>query len=163
MTKTQKSSDKDTEDKGLIAVNKRARFEYHVDERFEAGVSLQGWEVKALRQGRIAFAESYALLKGGEIFLFGAQITPLISTNTHVLADKMRNRKLLLHKEEIIKLHSAVERKGYTLVPLGMHWKNGKVKVSLGLAKGKQDHDKRAVEKDRDWQREKGRIMRDKK
>lgn len=162
MTKTQKSSDKDTEDKGLIAVNKRARFEYHVDERFEAGVSLMGWEVKALRQGRIAFAESYALLKGGEIFLFGAQITPLISTNTHVLADKMRNRKLLLHKEEIIKLHSAVERKGYTLVPLGMHWKNGKVKVSLGLAKGKQDHDKRAVEKDRDWQREKGRIMRDK-
>jgi SsrA-binding protein len=146
----------------LIAVNKRARFEYQVDERFEAGVALQGWEVKALRQGRIAFAESYALLKGGEIFLFGAQITPLISTNTHVLADKMRNRKLLLHKEEIIKLHSAVERKGYTLVPLGMHWKNGKVKVSLGLAKGKQDHDKRAVEKDRDWQREKGRIMRDK-
>lgn len=156
-----KTAGKDTEDKGLIAVNKRARFEYHVDERFEAGVALQGWEVKALRQGRIAFSESYALFKGGEIFLFGAQITPLISTNTHVLADKMRNRKLLLHKEEILKLHIAVERKGYTVVPLGMHWKNGKVKVSLGLAKGKQDHDKRAVEKDRDWQREKGRIMRD--
>lgn len=154
--------EKDTEDQGKIAVNKKARFEYHIDERFEAGIALEGWEVKALRQGRIAFADSYALLKGGEIFLFGAQITPLISTSTHVIADKTRNRKLLLHKQEILKLFSAVERKGYTVIPLGMHWKNGKVKVSLGLAKGKQDHDKRDVEKERDWQREKGRLMRDK-
>lgn len=153
---------KDTEEQGKIAVNKKARFEYHIDERFEAGIALEGWEVKALRQGRIAFGDSYALLKGGEIFLFGAQITPLISTSTHVIADKTRNRKLLLHKQEILKLFSAVERKGYTVVPLGMHWKNGKVKVSIGLAKGKQDHDKRDVEKERDWQREKGRLMRDK-
>ena len=157
-----KAKEKDTEDKGRIAVNKKARFEYHIDEHFEAGVALEGWEVKALRQGRIAFGDSYALLKGGEIFLFGAQITPLISTSTHVIADKTRNRKLLLHKQEIIKLYSAVERKGYTVVPLGLYWKNGKVKVSLGLAKGKQDHDKREVSKERDWQREKGRLMRDK-
>lgn len=153
---------KDTEDAGKIAVNRKARFDYHIDERFEAGIALQGWEVKALRQGRIAFTDSYALLQKGEIFLIGTQITPLISANTHVLADKKRTRKLLLHKQEILKLFSAVERKGYTVVPLGMHWKNGKVKVALGLAKGKQDHDKRDTEKERDWQREKGRIMRDK-
>jgi SsrA-binding protein len=145
---------------GRIAENKRARFDYHVDERLEAGIELQGWEVKALRQGRIAFGESYAIIKNGEMFLFGAQISPLISASTHVVADKMRTRKLLLHKNEILKWTQAVERKGYTVVPLTMYFKQSKIKVQLGLAKGKQEHDKRADEKTRDWQREKSRLMR---
>lgn len=146
---------------GQIAVNKRARFDYHIDERFEAGIVLQGWEVKSLRDGRIQFGESYAMLRNGEAFLFGAQIQPMLSASTHVIADKMRNRKLLLHKSELSRLIGAVERKGYTVVPLTMYWKNNKVKVELGLAKGKKQHDKRDAEKERDWERDKGRIMRD--
>lgn len=146
---------------GQIAVNKRARFDYHIDERFEAGIVLQGWEVKSLRDGRIQFGESYAMLRNGEAFLFGAQIQPMLSASTHVIADKMRNRKLLLHKLELSRLVGAVERKGYTVVPLTMYWKNNRVKVELGLAKGKKQHDKRDAEKDRDWERDKGRIMRD--
>lgn len=146
---------------GVIAVNKRARFDYHVDERLEAGIALEGWEVKSLRDGRIQFGESYALIKGGEAFLFGAQITPLISASTHVVADKMRNRKLLLHKAELNRLIGAVERKGYTVIPLSLYWKGNRVKVELGLAKGKKEHDKRDTEKERDWQRDKGRIMRE--
>jgi len=150
----------DSEEKGRIAENRKARFEYQIDERIEAGIALLGWEVKALRQGRIAFADSYALLKNGEVFLFGAQITPLISASTHVIADKLRTRKLLLHKTEIVKLVHAVERKGFTVIPLSMYWKNHKVKLQLGVAKGKQLHDKRATEKERDWQREKARLIR---
>ncbi len=146
---------------GVIAVNKRARFDYHVDERLEAGIALEGWEVKSLRDGRIQFSESYALIKNGEAYLFGAQITPLISASTHVVADKMRNRKLLLHKAELNRLIGAVERKGYTVIPLSLYWKGNRVKVELGLAKGKKEHDKRDTEKERDWQRDKGRIMRE--
>lgn len=145
---------------GVIAVNKRARFDYQIDERMEAGLVLQGWEVKSLRDGRVQFGESYALLKGGEAFLFGAQITPLISASTHVVADKLRNRKLLLHKVELNRLIGAVERKGYTVIPLQLYWKGNRVKVELGLAKGKKLHDKRDTEKERDWERDKARIMR---
>ncbi len=146
---------------GDIAVNKRARFDYHIDERLEAGLALQGWEVKSLRDGRVQFGESYALLRDGEAYLFGAQITPLISASTHVIADKLRNRKLLLHRAELDRLIGAVERKGYTVIPLKLYWKGNRVKVELGLAKGKKLHDKRESEKDRDWQRDKARILRE--
>lgn len=158
MTKKNKDSSSGS---GQIAVNKRARFDYHIDERLEAGIALQGWEVKSLRDGRIQFGESYALLRNGEAYLFGAQISPLISASTHVIADKMRNRKLLLHKAELNRLIGAVERKGYTVIPLSLYWKGNRVKVELGLAKGKKEHDKRDTEKERDWQRDKGRIMRE--
>ena len=143
-----------------IALNKRARYEYHIDERYEAGVALLGWEVKSLRAGRINIGEAYAIVKNGEIFLFGASIPPLLSASTHVVADDRRTRKLLLNRSEIDKLIGAVERKGYTLVPTALYWKHNRVKVELGLAKGKQDHDKRAAEKERDWNREKQRAMR---
>jgi SsrA-binding protein len=154
------SEKKSKPERNNIALNKRAKFEYHIDQRFEAGIALEGWEVKSLRQGRIAFGESYAIIKGGEMFLFGAQISPLISISTHVIADKMRTRKLLLHKDEIAELIGAVERKGCTVVPIAMYWKAHRIKVELGLARGKKLHDKRETEKDRDWEREKGRIMR---
>ena len=156
------SSSKEKKKSGdsTIALNKRARHEYHIDERYEAGLALQGWEVKSLRAGRINFGDSYALVKNGELYLFGASIPPLISASTHVLAEDRRTRKLLLHREEIDKLIGAVERKGYTLVPTAMYWKHNRVKVEIGLAKGKQDHDKRAAEKERDWNREKQRAMR---
>jgi SsrA-binding protein len=145
-----------------IALNKRARHEYHIDERYEAGIALQGWEVKSLRAGRISIVEAYAIVRNGEIFLFGASIPPLLSASTHVVAEDKRTRKLLLNRAEIDKLVGAVERKGYTLVPTAMYWKGNRVKVELGLAKGKQDHDKRAVEKDRDFAREKQQAMRSK-
>ena len=143
-----------------IALNKRARHEYHIDERHEAGIALQGWEVKALRAGRLNFGDAYALLRGGELYLFGASITPLISASTHVVADDRRTRKLLLHRREIDELIGAVERKGYTLIPLALYWKGPHVKIELGLARGKQQHDKRASEKERDWNREKQRVLR---
>ena len=155
-----KAKQKKDSGNSTIALNKRARHEYHIDERYEAGLALQGWEVKSLRAGRINFGDSYALVKGGELYLFGASIPPLISASTHVVADDRRTRKLLLHRNEIDKLVGAVERKGYTLVPLAMYWKHNRVKVEIGLAKGKQDHDKRADEKERDWNREKQRVMR---
>lgn len=145
---------------GTIALNKRARHEYHIDERHEAGIALQGWEVKALRAGRLNFGDAYALIKGGELYLFGASITPLISASTHVVADDRRTRKLLLHRHEIDELIGAVERKGYTLIPLALYWKGPHVKIELGLARGKQQHDKRASEKERDWNREKQRVLR---
>lgn len=145
-----------------IALNKRARHEYHIDERYEAGIALQGWEVKSLRAGRISIVESYAIVRNGEIFLFGASIPPLLSASTHVVAEDKRTRKLLLNRAEIDKLVGAVERKGYTLVPTAMYWKGNRVKVELGLAKGKQDHDKRAAEKNRDFAREKQQAMRSK-
>ncbi|MBX3724666.1 MAG: SsrA-binding protein SmpB [Xanthomonadales bacterium] len=143
-----------------IALNKRARHEYFIEERYEAGIALQGWEVKSLRAGRINFGDSYALVRNGELFLFGAQITPLSTVSTHVLAEPMRTRKLLLHRNQIDALIGAIERKGYTLVPTAMYWKAGRAKVELGLARGKQAHDKRETEKERDWQREKQRVMR---
>ena len=142
-----------------IALNKRARFEYFIEERFEAGIALEGWEVKALREARIQFADSYVLLKDGEAFLFGSQINPLPTVSTHIVPDPTRTRKLLLHRRQLDMLIGAVERKGYTLIPTAMYWSKGKVKVEIGMAKGKKQHDKRKVVKERDWDREKGRIM----
>ncbi len=142
-----------------IALNKRARHEYHIDRRFECGIALQGWEVKALRAGRINFGDSYAIIKDREIYLFGTSIPPLISASTHVIADDRRTRKLLLNRGEIDELIGAVERKGYTLVPTALYWKKNRVKLELGLARGKKAHDKREAEKERDWNREKQRIM----
>ena len=155
-----KQKPKDKAGSATIAQNKRARHEYHIDEHFEAGIALQGWEVKSLRAGRINLGDAYAIVKGGEIFLFGASIVPLISASTHVVADDRRTRKLLLHREEIDKLVGAIERKGYTLVPLSMYWKNNRAKIDLGVARGKQEHDKRDTERERDWNREKQRVMR---
>lgn len=156
-----KKADKDkTNSSGTIALNKRARHEYHFEERFEAGLALQGWEVKAIRAGRANITESYALVREGELFLFGSQITPLIQASTHVIADDRRNRKLLLHKHEVDELIGRVQRDGYTLVPTALYWKGNKVKAEIALAKGKQSHDKREVSKERDWARDKQRLMR---
>lgn len=155
-----KQNAKDKKSGGTIALNKRARHEYHIDERYEAGVALQGWEVKSLRAGRTNLTDAYAIVRNGEIYLFGASIVPLISASSHVVADDRRTRKLLLHRQEIDKLVGAVERKGYTMVPLAMYWKGNKVKIEIGLARGKQDHDKRNALKDKDWQRDKQRAMR---
>ena len=142
-----------------IAENRKARHDYFIDERIEAGLALQGWEVKSLRDSRANLTESYALLKDGEAWLIGAHFAPLTSASTHVKADPTRSRKLLLHRREIDRLIGAVERKGYTLVPLSLYWKNGRAKLALGLARGKKQHDKREAKKDRDWQRQKARIM----
>jgi SsrA-binding protein len=142
-----------------IAQNKRARYDFQIDETFEAGIALQGWEVKSLREGHIQLKESYALLKDNEAFLFGCHITPLLSASTHVNPDATRTRKLLLHRQELDKLIGAVERKGYTLVPMSLYWKHGRAKLQLGLGKGKKKHDKRATEKSRDWERQKERLM----
>jgi SsrA-binding protein len=142
-----------------IAVNKRARFEYHIEERLEAGIALEGWEVKAMREGRVQFADSYVLLKDNEAFLFGCRVNPLPTTSTHITPDPVRTRKLLLHRREVDGLFVAVDRRGYTVIPTAMYWSRGKVKVEIGLAKGKRQHDKRKDAKDRDWERQKGRIM----
>jgi SsrA-binding protein len=152
-------NDKKTSGQKSIALNKRARFEYFIEERFEAGIALEGWEVKSLREGRIQFADCYVLLKNQEAFLFGAQIQPLPTASTHKAQDPTRTRKLLLHRRQLDELIGAVERKGYTLIPTAMYWSKGKAKVEIGLAKGKKQHDKRKAEKERDWDREKGRIM----
>jgi len=151
--------DKDTHE-GTIALNRRARHDFFIDERYEAGIALMGWEVKALRAGRLQLAEGYVLLKSDEAWLFGSHITPLNSASTHVVADPTRSRKLLLNRREIDHLVGAVERKGFTVVPLAMYWKNGRAKLEIGLARGKKEHDKRASEKDRDWQREKAQTLR---
>ncbi|HAI93636.1 MAG TPA: SsrA-binding protein [Xanthomonadaceae bacterium] len=143
-----------------IALNKRARYEYHLVERFEAGLALQGWEVKAIRAGRANLTDGYAYVQDGELFLIGAQITPLIQASTHVVANDRRTRKLLLHRREIDKLIGRVERDGYTIVPTAMYWSKNKVKLEIALAKGKQSHDKRETERERDWQRDKQRVMR---
>jgi SsrA-binding protein len=159
---SKKNTDKNTASTGqkTIALNKSARHEYHLEARYEAGISLQGWELKAMRAGRLAMSESYAVVKNGEILWFGAQITPLLQASTHVIADDRRTRKLLLHRAEIDKLVGKVERDGYTLIPTACYWKGNKVKLEIALAKGKQDHDKRQASKDRDWQREQQRTMR---
>lgn len=143
-----------------IAQNKKAFHDYFIEEKYEAGIVLEGWEVKAIREGRVQLKESYVIIQRGEIYLIGCHITPLGTASTHVRADATRTRKLLLHSEEIAKLIGKVERAGYTLVPLDMHYTRGRVKVQIGLAKGKKQYDKREAEKERDWEREKGRIMR---
>ncbi len=152
-------NDKKPTGQKTIALNKRARYEYAIEERMEAGLALEGWEVKSLRDGRIQFADSYVLLKNNEAYLFGTTITPMPTASTHISPDPMRTRKLLLHRRQIDELIGAVDRKGYTVVPTAMYWSKGKVKVEIGMAKGKKEYDKRKVEKDRDWDREKGRLM----
>jgi len=142
-----------------IAQNKKARFDYFIEETFEAGLALEGWEVKSLRQGKVQINESYILLKNNEAWLFGALITPLITASTHSNHDPLRLRKLLMHRKEIDRLIGLVDQKGFTVVPLDLHWSRGKVKISIGLAKGKKLHDKRATQKERDWNRDKQRIM----
>lgn len=142
-----------------IAQNRKARHDYHIDERFEAGLVLEGWEVKSLRAGKVQLRDAYVILKNGEAYLLGAVITPLASASTHVTPDPQRLRKLLLNRREIDHLRGAVERKGLTIVALGMYWKKGRAKVDIGVARGKKQHDKRAASKDRDWQREKSRLL----
>jgi len=142
-----------------IALNKRAKFEYHLDERVEAGIALEGWEVKALREGKVQFGDSYVLLKNGEAFLFGCLITPLPSVSTHFTPDPTRTRRLLLHRREIDRFIGLVERKGQTIVPTAMYWKKGNVKVEIAVASGKKQHDKRRAQKEKDWERQKSRIL----
>lgn len=154
-----KTNKKKQPQNATIAVNRQATHEYHIEERLEAGVVLEGWEVKSLRDGKIQLKESYVVLKRGEAWLSRAHISPMLSASTHVNPDAIRDKKLLLNRHEINKLIGSVERKGYTIIPLSMYWKNGRAKLEIGLAKGKQLHDKRAASKDRDWQREKARIM----
>lgn len=145
-----------------IAVNRRAKFDYFIEKRFEAGIVLQGWEVKAMRDGKANLSDSYVIFKNGEAYLIGAQITPLSTVSTHYVPDPTATRKLLLNKTEIVKLGAEVAQKGYTVVALSLYWKNNKIKVEIGLAKGKAEHDKRDTSKDREWQREKERAMKHK-
>ena len=152
-----KPGKKDTSN--VIAVNRKARHDYFIEETLEAGLHLEGWEVKSLRAGKAQITETYVHLKNGEAFLIGANFTPLLSASTHIKADPTRTRKLLLHRRELDRLVGAVERKGYTLVALDLHWSKGKAKLNLGLAKGKKQHDKRAASKERDWDRQKARIL----
>lgn len=142
-----------------IALNKKARYEYFIDEVFEAGLALLGWEVKSLRAGKAQLTESYVFIRDGEAWLLGAHITPLVTASSHKHTDPTRTRKLLMHRLELDRLIGSVERKGYTLVPLNLHWSRGRAKLDIGLAKGKKQHDKRATEKERDWKRQKSRIM----
>ena len=154
---TKKSKESGT---STIALNKKARYDFSIEDRFEAGLVLEGWEVKSLRAGKTQLVDSYVIIKDGEAWLLGCLITPLLAASTHIHPDATRTRKLLLHRDELNKLIGAVERTGYTLVPLAMYWKHGRAKLEIGLAKGKKEHDKRATEKDRDWAREKQRILR---
>ncbi|MBF0219495.1 MAG: SsrA-binding protein SmpB [Gammaproteobacteria bacterium] len=142
-----------------IINNRKAGFDYFIEDRFEAGVVLEGWEVKSLRAGKVQLVDSYVIVKNREAFMLGTLITPLSTASTHIHPDSTRTRKLLLNRGELNQLIGAVERKGYTLIALSLYWKQGRVKAEIGLAKGKQSHDKRENEKDRDWQREKQRIM----
>lgn len=142
-----------------IIDNKKAFHDYFIEERYEAGIALEGWEVKSIRAGRVQIKEAYVIVKNEEVFLFGAHISPLPTASTHVKPDPVRTRKLLLKAEEIKKLIGKVERAGYTLVPLNLHYTRGRVKCEVGLAKGKKQHDKRDSEKQRDWQREQQAIM----
>jgi SsrA-binding protein len=144
---------------GTIAQNKRARHDYFIEEKIEAGMSLQGWEVKSLRAGRMTLTESYVIFKNGEAFLLGSQIQPLLSASSHVVPEATRTRKLLLSRREIDRLMGAVNQKGYSCVPLACYWKGPLVKLEMAMVKGKQLHDKRATEKDRDWQRDKSRML----
>ena len=143
-----------------IAQNKKAFHDFFIEEKYEAGIVLEGWEVKAMRDNRANIKEAYGIIQRGEVYLIGCHVTPLGAASTHIRPDAIRTRKLLLHSEEISKLIGKVERAGYTLVPLDLHFKDGRVKVQIGLAKGKKQYDKREAEKERDWEREKGRIVR---
>jgi SsrA-binding protein len=154
-----KQAKKSGEGGATIALNRQARHDYFIEERLEAGLVLEGWEVKSLRAGRVQLKESYVLLRDGEAYLFGTHLSPLPAASTHVKPDPTRSRKLLLHARELSRLIGAVERKGYTLVPLALYWKRGRAKLEIGLAKGKKQHDKRAVERERDWAREKQRLL----
>ena len=145
-----------------ITVNKKAFHDYFVEEKYEAGLALQGWEVKAIRAGRMNIKESYVIIKGGEIYLIGMHISPLTTASTHNTHDPVRTRKLLLHGREIMKLIGKVERAGYALIPLDLHYKGGRIKLEVGLAKGKKQHDKRDDEQEKDWKREKEQIMKEK-
>ena len=142
-----------------IAVNKKARHDYFIESTFEAGLALEGWEVKSLRAGRAQLTEAYVHVRDGEAWLLGAHVTPLNTASTHIHPDPTRTRKLLLHRHELDRLVGAVERKGYTLVPLNLHWSRGRAKLEVGLARGKKQHDKRATTKERDWQRQKARLL----
>jgi len=142
-----------------IALNKKARHDYTLEDRIEAGLALEGWEVKSLRAGKVQMVESYVLLKDNEAWLFGCLITPLPTASTHIHPDPTRTRKLLLHRDEIDRMIGAVERKGYSLIPTALYWKKGRAKLEIALAKGKKEHDKRADVKERDWKRDKQRIM----
>lgn len=146
-----------------ITENRKAHHDYFIEDRYEAGLMLEGWEVKSIRAGRAQISEAYVVLKGGEVFLIGAHITPLISVSSHVVVDPIRTRKLLLNQSEIKRLIGKVERSGFTVVPLDLHFSKSRVKLSIGLAKGKKQHDKRDTEKQRDWVREKAQVMRNKR
>lgn len=150
---------KQTQADSSIAQNRKARYEYFIEDRFEAGMVLEGWEVKSLRAGRVQLDQSYVILKNAQAWLLGATITPLQTASTHINPDPQRTRKLLLNRSELNKLLGNVERRGYTVVPLSLYWKNNRVKLEIGLAKGKKQHDKRAAIKERDWQRQKGRLF----
>lgn len=143
-----------------IVENKKAFYDYFIEQRFEAGIALEGWEVKAIRAGRAQLKEAYVTVGNSELFLIGCHISPLPTASTHVQPDPTRTRKLLLHAEEISRLIGSVERAGYTLVPLNLHYSKGRIKLEIGLAKGKKQHDKRDTEKNREWQREQQRVMR---
>ena len=154
-----KAKKKKSDGGNTIALNKKARHEYHIEQRIETGLALLGWEVKSLRAGRAQLKESYVKILHGEAFLIGAHISALPSASTHVDTDPTRTRKLLLKRSEINRLIGQTERAGYTLVPTAMYWKHGLAKLEIGLAQGKKLHDKRATEKDRDWQRERERLF----
>ncbi|MES2715080.1 MAG: SsrA-binding protein SmpB [Pseudomonadota bacterium] len=160
LTITRKEAAKAAKPSGPIAENRRARYDYHVEERYEAGVVLAGWEIKAIRAGQVQLTDGYVLIKNGELYLIGCRINALRSASTHVSPEADRTKKLLMHKAEIRRLVGKVEQKGFTLVPLNLHYKGGLVKAEIALAKGKAEHDKRNATKDREWEREKGRLMR---
>jgi SsrA-binding protein len=143
-----------------IVENKKAFHDYFIEERYEAGIALEGWEVKSIRAGRVQLKEAYVVVKGGELFLIGAHISALPTASTHIQPDPTRTRKLLLHAEEIRRLIGKVEQAGYTLVPLNLHYAKGRIKLEVGLAKGKRQYDKRVAEKEREWNREKQRLLR---
>ncbi len=142
-----------------IVQNKKATHDFFIEERIEAGIALEGWEVKAIRAGRVQLKEGYVIVRGGELYLIGTHITPLPEASTHVKPDPVRTRKLLLHAAQIARLIGKVERAGYTLVPLDLHYSRGRIKAEIGLAKGKKQHDKREVEREREWQRERQRLL----
>ncbi|WP_432452145.1 MULTISPECIES: SsrA-binding protein SmpB [unclassified Agarivorans] len=154
-----KNKSKSKAGSNTIALNKRARHEYRIEDKFEAGIELQGWEVKSMRTGKVNIAESYVYVRDGEAFVSGLNVQPLLSASTHVVADPTRIRKLLLNRRELDKLIGAVERQGYTIVATALYWKASWAKLEIGLAKGKKDQDKREDEKDREWQRTKDRVM----
>jgi SsrA-binding protein len=146
-----------------IVENRKALHDYFIEERYEAGLALDGWEVKAIRAGRAQLKEAYVVVRNGEVYLIGAHITPLSTASTHINPDPTRSRKLLLHSEEIQLLIGKVERAGYTLVPLDLHYAKGRIKLAIGLAKGKKQHDKREVQKEKEWQREQQRLLKSKR